>query len=315
MDTLYTHTDTHRVTEQADSLINRSVKGSERLLSWSEALADYQASGEAHVLVSIIATQGSSPRSVGAKMLVVATGYDQPNPSGEPHAQVKTIDTIGGGQLEYQATEAARRLLSLNLSEATTELKQVPLGAKTAQCCGGHVTLLYEFFPSRQRHVLIFGAGHVAKALVPMLSGLALQLHWIDDRKGMLEHTGANNLRCYDDDDPVAIAQRLLPKLQGQTLMALVLTHDHQLDFDLCRALLTSERLCYLGLIGSNTKAARFRHRLTGQGVTSAQLEPWHCPVGIPEVTGKRPHEVAISIAAQIVSVYQQHVSQPSTHI
>ncbi|WP_432695269.1 xanthine dehydrogenase accessory protein XdhC [Marinobacterium sp. YM272] len=251
--------------------------------TWGEALAELQCRGEAYVMVTLIGTRGSTPRESGSKMLVTAE---------------QSYDTIGGGHLEFKAIQQARQLL---LQPADTQsLQQYPLGASLGQCCGGQVSVLFEYFAPRGRELLVFGAGHVARALIPVLGGLPLRVRWIDNRDGMFPDQVPANVTTCLTDDPVAEIATASP---GAYI--LVLTHNHQLDFELTEAVLKRRDSGYLGVIGSLTKARRFRQRLEHRGYDSSRIEQMICPVGLADVGGKRPMEVAVSIAAQLISFYQ----------
>ena len=85
----------------------------------------------------------------------------------------------------------------------------------------------------------------------------------------------------------------------------IILTHSHPLDEAICFALLSRNKFEFCGLIGSQTKNARFRSRLTKMGVTDAQLKRLTCPIGIDDINSKEPVKVAISIAAQL-AIWQE---------
>lgn len=259
---------------------------------WSESLAELQRSGQSHVLVTVISTAGSTPRSAGSKMVVTADD---------------AVDSIGGGQLEFQSIDYARQLLQQK--EPQQQLKHFPLGATTAQCCGGQATVLFESYPAREAELLLFGAGHVAKALVTILQELPVHTQWVDTRQGMFpnQETLAANVDCQLLDDPMDALFNAPANTQ-----VLIMTHDHQLDYALVEAALKLDVISRVGVIGSGTKAARFRHRLQMRDVSAEQLDRFQCPIGLAEVSGKRPMEVAVSIAAELISHYQGQQAQPS---
>ncbi|RAU18865.1 xanthine dehydrogenase accessory protein XdhC [Nitrincola tibetensis] len=252
------------------------------MIRWSDALADYQRDGRAHVLVSVIATEGSVPRNAGSKMLVAC---DQ------------AIDTIGGGNLELHAIEFSRQLLAQG--KACQRIEKIPLAAAMGQCCGGHATLLFECFVNTSTQVWLFGAGHVGKALSLILSELPVHLHWVDTREEFLPKQDAPNCTPYAVQDTTDVFQRI-PK---QALI-LIMTHCHAQDYDICAAALAQQHEGFIGLIGSKTKAARFRHRLQRAGFSSEQIQGIECPIGIKGTGGKRPMEVAVSIAGRLIEVY-----------
>ncbi|MEG1042443.1 MAG: xanthine dehydrogenase accessory protein XdhC, partial [Pseudomonas sp.] len=134
--------------------------------TWINALADLQARGEACVLVTIIEERGSTPRNAGSKMVVSAE---------------QLFDTIGGGHLEYKAMKIAREMLAER--RESPHLERFSLGASLGQCCGGVTVLLFEPMGQVQAQIAVFGAGHVGRALVPLLAALPCRVRWIDSRE------------------------------------------------------------------------------------------------------------------------------------
>lgn len=258
---------------------------------WAEVLAELQRRGEAHVIVTLLGTRGSTPRACGSKMIVTAE---------------QSHDSIGGGHLEFKAIAHARTLLARE--QDGQSLEQYPLGASLGQCCGGQVSVLYEHFAARGPRLLVFGAGHVARALIPILAELPLRIRWIDNRENPFPEALPAGVEAVQSEDPVA---QLETAAAGS--WALVLTHNHQLDYALTEAALRRSDLGYLGVIGSATKARRFRQRLEHRGFSEAQIGQLICPVGLPQVSGKRPMEVAVSIAAQLIARYQAGAAQRQT--
>lgn len=259
--------------------------------SWSEAVALLARDSTPHAIATIMATAGSSPRSSGSKMVISAE---------------HTYASIGGGQLEFMVVNRARELLDKHAD--VQEIKQFSLSADSQQCCGGAVTVLLEVFAAQSKPVVIFGAGHVAQALVSILKDLAFRLIWIDSRQGFALHDGAG-LRVLPEyhEKP---ERRLVDMPDGAHV--LVMTHDHKLDYLLVSTLLSDWRWDYLGLIGSENKARRFRARLGKEGFTSEQLDLLDCPMGLSEVKGKLPMEVAVSIAAKLLVLQNADPGRPS---
>ncbi|ASP40779.1 xanthine dehydrogenase accessory protein XdhC [Bacterioplanes sanyensis] len=229
-------------------------------------------------------TAGSVPRNPGSKMLVTS---DQ------------QYDTIGGGELEFQLIAQARQLLLQG--ESQQQLVQVPLASKAAQCCGGSVSVLLECFITSAAPVVIFGAGHVAQALMTILQQLPIPVQWLDNRQALVEAAGAP---CQWRSDPVnALAE--LP----QHARLIIVTHNHQLDYQLIKTALEYRHFDYIGCIGSATKTERFTLRLQRDGVDSDDIARLTMPIGHPDVQGKEPMAVAVAIAAQLL---QQHTPSPA---
>ncbi|WP_226662516.1 xanthine dehydrogenase accessory protein XdhC [Microbulbifer aggregans] len=247
---------------------------------WFEAAADRRHRGQPWVLATVLSTQGSAPRNSGTKMVIDARS---------------SADTLGGGQLEFLVIARARELISDGRERQL--LEHFPLSSRAGQCCGGSVTVLLECFAGAELQLHIFGAGHVARALLPVLAPLEWQLHCIDNRAELLEDDLDGRVHNHFLTDPVAHISRMNPGA-----FVLILTQDHALDYRLLSALLDRDDCAYLGMIGSRTKAQRFRRRLAGDGFIQGQVDKFYSPVGLSEVPGKKPAEVAISIAAQLLA-------------
>lgn len=260
-------------------------------LNWSSALQQLQAEGRGHVLITVITSRGSTPRDTGTKMVVTADDC---------------FDTIGGGHLEFEAIAEARRLLLEPVS--TQELKHYSLGATLGQCCGGDTSLLFEYFAPQGIPLMLFGAGHVGKALASILAALPIRVRWIDSREEQFPAQPLAGIETVLTDDPVAEIESA--PAGGYVV---VMTHNHSLDYDICEAALKRGDQRFVGVIGSQTKSRRFRQRLKHRGFTPEQIETLISPVGVAEVGGKRPMEVAVSIAAQLISLYQAELPQPKT--
>tara|TARA_R110002111_G_scaffold967_8_gene7014 strand:+ start:11995 stop:12858 length:864 start_codon:yes stop_codon:yes gene_type:complete len=253
----------------------------DRRLNWYQAVALCEDQGEPYVLVTVLGVTGSVPREPSSKMVVTGT---------------QSYDTIGGGHLEYRICQQARERLARQ--DFTSEMANFPLGASLGQCCGGSVSVLLEANPGCEQELVIFGAGHVAKALVTILGGLPWRITWVDERAEQFPADCPGNVRIHHTDDPVGDAPALCAGKQ-----VLILTHNHQLDFELCRTLLTKGECAGIGLIGSDTKAERFRKRLDHRGFSAPDINSIRCPVGRTDVPGKRPMEVAVSISAELLSL------------
>lgn len=261
------------------------------MMCWSDALARLQRTQEAHVLITVLGTAGSVPRDCGSKMLVTAQ---------------ESWDTLGGGQLEWQAMATARELLQQRC--AGQQVVHYPLAAELGQCCGGHVTLLYECFFQVRQALWLFGAGHVGQALMPVLAQLPLQCHWVDSREAQIPMTINATVKSYCLDKPEILFEQIQP-----LDIILIMTHSHDQDFTLCAQALACDHQGFIGLIGSRSKAGRFRLRLQRQGFSADRIARIESPVGLSQVPGKRPMEVAIAIAARIIQVYSAQSEPAST--
>lgn len=252
-------------------------------MNWTQAVATLSGQDRGFVLITVLDVEGSAPREVGAKMVVTADDL---------------FDTIGGGNLEYSAISKARTLLDSGEQAVLTE--SFSLGRDLEQCCGGHVELLFECMPPREFHIALFGAGHVGSCLSRILSELPCQVSWMDTRESLVAEKRTQGL-------PPNIRVRWVsqpePAVEScpQGTYFLILTHSHELDLQLVEAVISRGDARFCGLIGSRSKAGKFRNRLRKKGFTEPEIETLVCPVGLPEIDGKRPMEVAVSIAAQLI--------------
>lgn len=248
---------------------------------WHQAIAECERQGDAYVIVTILGVKGSTPRNETSKMVV--TGQE-------------SFDTIGGGQLEFQVIQHARELIAHR--EKGNFVEHFPLGASLGQCCGGSVSVLFESFSAQGINLTVFGAGHVAQALLKILESLPGHIRWVDSRKDQFPNSINGNVEILLLDDPVTIIDSLPSNSQ-----ILILTHNHQLDFQLAESALRRGDFSYIGCIGSKTKAQRFQHRLKQKSITQEQIDHFICPVGDLSIKGKLPMEVAVSIAAQLIQL------------
>ncbi|WP_282169002.1 xanthine dehydrogenase accessory protein XdhC [Ruegeria atlantica] len=283
--------------------------------------------------VVIAGIKGSSPREVGAAMLVWENGQS---------------GTIGGGTLEYQAAEAARS------QAAPMRQTHHALGPDMGQCCGGAVTLLSEIYdlaavdrlddaviarsasggamplsvkrllsqargqgvaPEPQlidgwmvepvhepaRNLWIWGAGHVGRALVDVLSPLPdLSITWVDTGPERFPETVPAGVTVVPASKPAELVRHAPRDAEH-----LVLTYSHNLDLELCNRLLLHD-FRFAGLIGSATKWARFRSRLAALGHAPERIGRITCPIGNPAL-GKHPQMIAVGVAVQILRPARQN--------
>jgi xanthine dehydrogenase accessory factor len=261
--------------------------------TWFDALHQCQQQGKSYVLVTLLATAGSTPRDGGTKMLV---------------CDDCTFDTIGGGHLEFAVIKEARSMLIDNNS--SQKIEHYPLSSKLGQCCGGATNVLFEVFTQHTQHVAIYGMGHVARALVPILAQLPLQISWIDNRQNMFDeveqNTLPNNVKTVFSEHPVETINTL-----PLNAWAMIMTHNHQLDFDIVEAALARQDMAFVGMIGSDTKARRFKTRLQHKEWSAQDIQRLVSPVGLLDIPGKRPIEVAVSMAAQIIQLLEPQTETP----
>lgn len=259
--------------------------------TWLDVARALEDSATPYVIITVLGARGSTPRDNGAKMLVTAQD---------------SFCTIGGGHLEYKAIAIARDMLCSG--ETRQHIEKFPLGASLGQCCGGSTHVLFESFPGTAVNLMLFGAGHVGTALVGILGQLPCRVHWVDSRQDQFPSQLPANVQAVVSDAP-ADAVTSMPA--GSYF--LVMTHNHPLDFAITEAVIKRGDARYVGLIGSQTKWRRFRMRFEHRGYEAQDFEAVHCPVGLRQVPGKLPMEVATSIAAQLIEEYQRDSARSET--
>jgi xanthine dehydrogenase accessory factor len=281
--------------------------------------------------VVVASVEGSTPREVGAAMLVWPGGQ---------------AGTIGGGTLEFEAGARAREALA----QDRDRLDRIPLGPALGQCCGGGVTLLTEVWDARRledalgeviarplpgpaadmplavtrllnearakgtppapgivsgwmieprlrpaRALWLYGAGHVGRAIVDVLSPLPdLAITWVDTGKDRFPDDVAAGVSPLVAVNPAEAVRHAPPHADH-----LIMTYSHALDLELCHRLL-QHGFASVGVIGSKTKWARFRSRLRHLGHEDAQIARIACPIGDPSL-GKHPQAIAVGVAAALL--------------
>jgi xanthine dehydrogenase accessory factor len=266
--------------------------------TWIDAVAGLRSRRTPGVLVTLTAVRGHAPRKAGAKMVV---------------SQARTWGSIGGGNLEAVAVERARHLIEDGLIVDGAAAGPVTIDAALSdkapyqhgvQCCGGEVSVLLEPLPAVPA-VAIFGVGHVGLELARILARHDLDLHLIDSRPEQLSDERLNVLA----DAVARIRVHQVPVLPEIVLgdlppgtHVLIMTHDHAEDAALCDAVLREGDFGSIGLIGSPAKWARFRHRLaTEGGHDTATIARIKTPIGLPDLDGKEPAVIAVSVAADLL--------------
>ena len=143
---------------------------------------------------------------------------------------------------------------------------------------------------------MLFGAGHVGKALVRMLGELPCRVTWVDSRAEQFPRDVAPNVTIECTEAPHYAVDRAPSRAAF-----LVMTHSHALDLTLCEKILRRDDFSYFGLIGSATKRAKFTRRFKARGLSDDVIERMVCPIGLPELSGKHPGEIAVAVAAQLL--------------
>lgn len=287
--------------------------------------------------VVVVATRGSTPREIGASMLV--------------RRDLGFRGTIGGGALEWRALRLAWE--ALRERDAAHTLHDVLLGPDLGQCCGGRVTLgievldesdlavvrllaareaegtmvtearpqgrrlarriaddvadapglrpdgtLIERFGDVRRRLMLFGAGHVGRALALALAPLPFRVDWVDGRDDAFPAAHPANVVPMVRADPV---EALAEAPEGAFVLAV--THDHALDLAIVDAALRRPDLPHVGVIGSKTKRARFVGRLLEMGHTDTTIRRMVMPIGAGGPRSKVPAVIAAAVVLELLVV------------
>lgn len=341
---------------------------------WVQTALQLRREGVPFVCVTLATSRGSSPRECGARMLVTPECIH---------------GSVGGGQLEFQATAIAADQLRAPPGKEF-EIRTFTLGTDMGQCCGGVVQLCFErslpgswlenlwrrqqqrqpavavttvrgrevqrqvyqpgsndtheppdqhldaFLRGNQSfacytahpgenpqwtilervgmpalEVAIFGAGHVGTALVNVLVPLDCEITWIDSRQDLFPLHDYPNLHCVYAEQPQTYAAEL-----PAGCFVFVMTHSHPLDLEICAAVLGRDDIGCCGLIGSRSKRRQFQRRLRQLGLSPARTDALICPIGAEGIAGKRPAEIAIAVAAQLLQLHQaKNQSRPGDQL
>jgi xanthine dehydrogenase accessory factor len=228
-------------------------------------------------LCTVVRTSGSTPRKATARMLVTADG--------------DVIGTIGGGRVEKEVTDAAVALLA---EGGDARLLRYHLTHELAMCCGGEMEVFVEPMVP-EPPLVICGAGHVARALLPLVKSIGFAPVVVEEADDLapLDARVVDSFDVRDWDVP----------LDGGTY-AVIVTRDHAQDQALLEQLAVKE-LAYLGLIGSRRKIEMFKQRLVARGIDGARLDRVHAPIGL-DIGAQTPEEIAVAVAAELIQVRAQ---------
>ncbi|AFM11933.1 xanthine dehydrogenase accessory protein XdhC [Turneriella parva] len=239
-------------------------------------------SGRPFVLVILTEALGSAPQESGAKMLCDANGL--------------IYGTIGGGKVEALALKTAADLLT---NKSTTVFVDWHLERDVGMTCGGRVKLYFETYRAADWQIAIFGAGHVAQAVVAALLPLTCRIVCIDSRQDWLESLPESpQLERRLREAPAMEIHSLAPET-----FVLMMTQGHATDFPvLLECMKREQKFPYVGAIGSKSKRAVLVKELIAAGVDAHQADLFTCPIGLP--LGKsEPAEIAVSVVAQLIQV------------
>jgi xanthine dehydrogenase accessory factor len=255
-------------------------------MNYETFLSDYERArtelGE-FVVVTLTSFQGSAPQILGARMIASKLGYFS--------------GTVGGGKLEKAAIEKCVQILSSDQKSAA-EACSWNLQRDLGMSCGGSVTLLFEYQSMKPNwKIAIFGAGHVSQELTRVLGRLNCQIDVFDTRFEWIEKL---------PKDVRYLIPHLVTSLESEATSlpentyVVVATMGHSTDLPVLKALFNGRKFPYVGAIGSEVKAVKLRAGLLELGVSQADCDALHCPIG-EDIGDNTPAEIAISIAAQLL--------------
>lgn len=248
-----------------------------------EALNELAESGAPFVAVTVVDTMGSTPQDRGAKMLVTNEG--------------RAFGTVGGGKIEVRCIEQAKQMLADDTSPKT-RFFQWSLEKDIGMTCGGTVRVYFEAFNVTRWNIVVFGAGHVAHAVIEVLSRLDCRITCIDPREEWLSRIPSSPrvTKVLATDMPSQVAS-----IPGGSFV-LLMTMGHTTDKPILLEILRTRTFPYLGVIGSNAKAKRLRQDILDAGLPAEATKAFLCPVGL-DIGSNHPHEIAVSVAAQMLQM------------
>ena len=253
-------------------------------LPYIEQLAHLIQTGRPFVAVTLVEAIGSTPQDTGTKMLVTEEGL--------------AFGTVGGGRVEMQAIRQAQQMLQ----RPTNGLRQLVdwnLQRDVGMTCGGVVKLFFEAYNVDDWHIVVFGAGHVAQALVRCLLQLDCRITCVDGRPDWLRKMPQHaRLRIVESANPEEEVKQLQPDDY-----VVCMTMGHNTDLPILNAIFSRLlKLPYLGVIGSRSKRNVLLRDMEKNGLPKESIGEFFCPIGLPIGTNQ-PAEIAISIAAQILQI------------
>ncbi|PZM85880.1 MAG: xanthine dehydrogenase accessory protein XdhC [Candidatus Melainabacteria bacterium] len=270
------------------------------MITFYERMSDLISTGTPFVCATIVDTQGSVPADIGAKMLVTADGA--------------YFGTVGGGKIEARVIQESKAMLkSAGLAgtsgkeDSTAKFFEWSLNRDIGMTCGGSMRVYLEAFNHRAWNITVFGAGHVANALICLLEKLDCRITCIDSRVEWLDKL----------PDSPKLRRVLLTEMKEfvrdipSDSFVLLMTMGHSSDKPILLEILSrwkDVKFPYLGVIGSDAKAARIRKDIAEAGLPDELSKVFYCPIGLP-LGSNHPQEIAVSVAAQLLQVRDQAVT------
>jgi xanthine dehydrogenase accessory factor len=293
-------------------------------------------------MVTIIETKGSAPREAGARLFVIEDGGYRGTIGGgalEWRAIAEAQGALSrqswdmkvssavlgpdlgqccGGQVrmlteiftssdldwigDFACRESSAPFSTeLSLSDAKVKRRIVEHGGRAGAVRIANGNVLYETFGEDRRTILLFGAGHVGRALVLALAPLPFAVSWIDSRPQSFPSALPAAVTPLLAENPAALLD-----LSAMGSFVVVMTHSHAMDFDIVLRAFQLDKFGYIGLIGSETKRARFISRLRAAGINDSKSNSLVCPIGMSGIKSKHPAVIAASTAAELIARDEQ---------
>jgi xanthine dehydrogenase accessory factor len=302
---------------------------------WSR-IAESLRAGTSVAMVSVVGAAGSTPREAGARLVLRPDGFFGTIGGGalehEALAAARRLLDAGhgaelrswplgpdlgqccGGRVTLLTEVLAPADLPAVLELAGAELRGpfetwTTVGEDGVRRRMAHPAarppagVLVERFGEDVTRLLLFGAGHVGRAVVLALAPLPFRIRWIDARPDAFPAMVPGAVETVVTSDPVSEIDQA-----SAGAFVLVMTHSHPLDLAIVSRALARTDFGYVGLIGSETKRARFSRQLRGLGLAPDDLTRLVCPIGVPGIEGKEPAIIAVSVAAQLLQVREQSI-------
>lgn len=249
-------------------------------MTFFDTLNELMATETPLVTVTVVDTVGSVPQDRGAKMIVTAEGLG--------------FGTVGGGKVETKAIGEAQQMLRGEIAD-DTRFVQWNLAKDVGMTCGGIVKLYFEAHNARRWRIVVFGAGHVANALLTLLVHFDCHITCIDPRPEWLSRLPQSPKLITIESSDMPSLVKTLPAGAFVVLM----TMGHTTDKPILLEILRSREFPYVGVIGSDAKANVLKRDIAEAGLQDA-AQPWVCPIGL-EIGSNHPYEIALSVIAQLI--------------
>ncbi len=254
-------------------------------------MTKHRDAGQPFVLATIVRTAGSSPRQVGAKILVFPDG--------------SISGTIGGGNFEKMVIDNCLSLFEGKDDHLMKKYSFSRTGPEaTGMCCGGEAEVFMEL-QGKPLRLIIFGGGHIGKELTRIAAGLDFKITIIDDRQEILDQYSAPIETVKTDMD----YEYNLPPLDRSCYVVIV-TRSHSVDKLILERVVGLD-CAYTGMIGSKTKIKRMFSTLKEEGTDGSLLDKVHAPIGL-DIGAEGPHEIAVSIAAELIAAKRNKLKSKS---